>query len=222
MTDKPDIRESQVESQIDTLEEDMRMWAEEYIARLPEGSSPKNRLCFQGLLMHIHRRMFRPKRLEYSREYGIHNTTIDTRDILGLYRIYDVYRSLCSEYQQECLQAGFLNLTGISKDIFNQWSRGQSIPCKDPNLKHFWTDFTQLVNSNSEASLSTSMLQGNFMAYATLKCWYGWREDGQATITQQSETPTLLSRDDLEALADSASGLGIPELDQIPEPSEIG
>jgi hypothetical protein len=66
------------------------------------------------------------------------------------------------------------------------------------------------------------MLQGNFMAYATLKCWYGWREDGQATITQQSETPTLLSRDDLEALADSASGLGIPELDQIPEPSEIG
>lgn len=54
--------------------------------------------------------------------------------------------------------------------------------------RELWVGFAKRVKQGSEQSLSESMLSGNLMAYATLKCWYGWKEEPQQ-LQVISETP---------------------------------
>lgn len=214
--------QEQIESEIELYENDVYVYADEYVASLPEGSNPHNRLCFNGLLRYVYRHMFQPPTYEVIPGVGLKTTILDTRDIVMLYKVRDIFNDLSNRYQVEPLLANFCIFTGIPQALIFAWSRGNDIPCRDPALKPLWLNFGKLLNECSEHALSQSMLQGNFMAYATLKCWYGWREDGPAAIAQQSEQPTLLSRDDLEALADSVSSPALPASDREKVLPEIG
>ena len=214
--------QEQIESEVELYENDVYVYADEYVASLPEGSNPHNRLCFNGLLRYVYRHMFKPSSYDYIPGVGLRTTTLDTRDIIMLYKVRDLFYDLSNRYQVEPLLANFCIFTGIPQELILAWGNGNRIPCHDPALKQLWVIFNKSLIDGSEHALSQSMLQGNFMAYATLKCWYGWREDGPAAIAQQSEQPTLLSRDDLEALADSVSSPALPSPDREKVPPEIG
>ena len=91
-------------------------------------------------------------------------------------------------YKKEFTLNSFSFLTGIDELTINRWSEGKQIPdYADSNIpSNIWCIFAKKVKSNSEKALHDSMLNGNLMAYATLKCWYGWQETPQAQVIQVS------------------------------------
>ena len=74
-----------------------------------------------------------------------------------------------------------------------------------------WVDFAKKINENSEMALSESMLQGNVMAYAQLKCWYGWSEAPQKIEITGPQAPAL-SQDEIHQIAEQAANTSTAEL----------
>ena len=158
-------------------------YVDDYINSLNNPDDIKDRLCFSGCLRHIYRNMFKPGFDDYI--ISNRNSTIDYANINELYFVYDLYLQLCNKYKKEYTLNGFLTLTGISKEVFLSWLEYKNIPKHDVKYSNdLWRDFVKTVKSNSEQSLHESMLNGNLMAYATLKCWYGWKEEQTVNINQ--------------------------------------
>ena len=58
-----------------------------------------------------------------------------------------------------------------------------------------WVAFAKKLDENSENALSDSMLGGNLMAYAQLKCWYGWTETPQRIEVVGGQIPDQTAAD---------------------------
>ena len=86
-------------------------------------------------------------------------------------------------------------MSGIETITIRAWREGKQIPDYIGNIPiNAWAFFAEKVFINSEQSLSESMLQGNLMAYAQLKCWYGWQETPQTQqITIAAPTQSALN-----------------------------
>lgn len=161
-------------------------FVDEYISGLENKDDIKNRICFSGCLRYVYNHLFKPG----FNDYIINNRTsiIDYSDINELYFVYDLFLQLCSKYKIEYTLNGFLTLTGISKEVFLSWLEYKNIPKHDMKYSNdLWRDFVKKVKANSEQSLHESMLGGNLMAYATLKCWYGWKEEQTINVNQISQ-----------------------------------
>lgn len=180
-------------------------FVDEYISGLEDKEDIKNRICFSGCLRYIYNHLFKPGFNDYI--ISNRNSTIDYSDINELYFVYDLYLQLCSKYKIEYTLNGFLTLTGISKDIINNWQELKQIPKHDMKYSNdLWKTFVEKVKSNSEQALHESMLGGNLMAYATLKCWYGWKEEQTVNINQ-------ISNNNIQSIESIAQNHNI----QIPE-----
>ena len=76
--------------------------------------------------------------------------------------------------------------------------------CVYQSLKK-WQFFAEKVYNNSEQALSESMLQGNLMSYAMLKCWFSWSENPQVQqiqiIAPQQNANTIAQKYNFATLA---------------------
>lgn len=194
-------------------EADIRETAIDYIQSLENPEDIKNRIVFSGCIRHIYKRLFQPDIKDIVRNNR--NSLIDYGKIDDLIYIYNAFIDLCCMYKQEYTTNKFLTLTGISRQQFNEWLNDRCIPEHDERIpKSAWHDFAKKIKDNSEAALSDSMLSGNLMAYAQLKCWYNWTETPQQLVINSGST---LSHDTLEQIAErrKTSPLQLPEKPDI-------
>ena len=194
-------------------ENDIRETAIDYIQSLDNPEDIKNRIVFSGCIRHIYKRLFQPDIKDIVRNNR--NSLIDYGKIDDLIYIYNAFIDLCCMYKQEYTTNKFLTLTGISRQQFNEWLNDRCIPEHDERIPmSAWHDFAKKIKENSEAALSDSMLSGNLMAYAQLKCWYNWKEDNTITINTNTNQ---ISQQTLEQIAErrKRDPLQLPEKPDI-------
>lgn len=157
--------------------------AEQYIYNiLPDKEDVNNRLAFSGVLRYIYSQLFKPS--DYDICINNQNSKIPYNDIISIQTAYNTFIDLCCKYKKEYTVNSFSAMSGIDTQCIRAWKEGKRIPDYiDSQIpRTSWQFFAEKVFINSEQALSESMLQGNLMAYAQLKCWYGWQETPQ---TQQ-------------------------------------
>lgn len=168
---------------VEITENDIFRVAEEYINSVldfPEDIT-KKRNTFYGCLKYIYSKLFQPSK--YDRIINNQNCLVAYSDIFSLYSLYDCFIDLCCKYHMEFTQNSFYFFSGITVATLQNWKDNIKIPEHDNSLANsLWISYAQKIFNNSELALHNSMLDGNLMAYATLKCWYGWQETPQ---TQQ-------------------------------------
>lgn len=162
---------------IDVYEHKIYQLCDEYMERLKDSDDIKSRITFNGMLRYIYQNLFKPTKDMII--YNNRSSTLDYSDIGLLMDIYNIFIDICALYKKEYTKNRFMTMTGISKDTLKNWEKGHKIPTVDGMPSSAWVDFAKKIKENSEQALSDSMLDGNLMAYAQLKCWYGWREEPQ-------------------------------------------
>ena len=158
--------------------------AEQYIYNiLPDKDDVSNRLAFSGVLRYIYSQLFKPS--DYDICINNQNSKIPYNDIISIQTCYNTFIDLCCKYKKEYTVNSFSAMSGIETITLRAWKDGKQIPDYAGNIPtNAWAFFAEKVFINSEQSLSESMLQGNLMAYAQLKCWYGWQEQPQVQQIQ--------------------------------------
>ena len=179
-------------------ENDIRETAIDYIQSLDNPEDIKNRIVFSGCIRHIYKRLFQPDIKDIVRNNR--NSLIDYGKIDDLIYIYNAFIDLCCLYKQEYTTNKFLTLVGLSRNQFNDWLNNKHIPEHDDRIPNVsWSHFAKKIKENSEAALSDSMLSGNLMAYAQLKCWYNWTETPQQIVVNSGNS---ISQQTLEQIAE--------------------
>ena len=161
--------------------------AQEYIDYvLPDKQDINNRLAFSGCLRYIYTNLFKPS--DYDICINNQTSKIPYQDIVSIQTAYNTFIDLCCMYKKEFLTTSFSFMTGIQEQTINDWSVGKQIPDYiNPGIPtNAWQFIAKKIKANSEKALHESMLNGNLMAYATLKCWYGWQETPQTQVIQVS------------------------------------
>lgn len=161
--------------------------AQEYIDYvLPDKQDINNRLAFSGCLRYIYTNLFKPS--DYDICINNQLSKIPYQDIVSIQTAYNTFIDLCCMYKKEFSLSSFSFLTGIDERTINAWAENKCIPdyANSEIPTNAWMNFGRKLKANSEKALSESMLNGNLMAYAQLKCWYGWQETPQAQVIQVS------------------------------------
>lgn len=131
------------------------------------GDNNINRVSFSNFINMLSSNVFRSN----IKKFCNIKTILDTYNVDVLEFVYNnIYIYFCLKYNIEPTQNRFLMMVNIDRDTFNIWA-------KNPSDKRF--GFVKMVKANSEQALADSMLNGNLMAYAQLKCWHGWTETPQ-------------------------------------------
>lgn len=185
--------------------------AEQYIYNiLPDKEDVNNRLAFSGVLRYIYSQLFKPS--DYDICINNQNSKIPYNDIISIQTAYNTFIDLCCKYRKEYTVNSFSAMSGIETITIRAWKDGKQIPDYINNNipTNAWILFSQKVFINSEQSLSESMLNGNLMAYAQLKCWYGWQETPQ---TQQIQITAPQQNADAIAQKYNFASLPLPPKD---------
>ena len=98
----------------------------------------------------------------------------------------------------EFTQNSFYFFSGISIQTLDCWKNNTRIPDNNMGLPtNLWSDYAKKIINNSELSLHYSMLDGNLMAYASLKCLFGWKEENsiqQIQITGPQQNASTIAQ----------------------------
>ena len=172
------------QEEIEVYQNKMWLLVDEYIDGLLEKDDIKNRLCFSGLLRFIYRHLFKPTINDII--YNRRNSIINYSDINALYSVYNMYLDLCAKYKMEYTETGFTTFSGIDLQTINDWKNGKNIPAINGLSTSLWSVFAKKISANSEQSLSESMLNGNTMSLAYLKCKYSWIESSNIQVTSNN------------------------------------
>lgn len=155
-------------------------------------------LQWNYVLMEIERKVFKknplilhkiPRRLD---EY-------DKDKVLA---IYNIFKSLCTKYNQEINQNRFLYFSGIDKQSLYNWSNSGKA-----KLERF--DLCAIIRNDTEQSMSEMLGDKSVNALGTiakLNHYFGWREDGNKTQNiniSVSESPKVIAERYKSALTDS-------------------
>ena len=181
------------ENGAEVYEHEIKRLADEYISSLNDPDDIKNRITFSGLMRYIYNNFFKPTKDMVI--YNNRSSILDYSDIWLLMDIYNIFIDLCTKYKQEYTKNKFLTMTGISDDTIKNWKKGVKIPAHNGMPSDAWVAFAKKLDENSENALSDSMLGGNLMAYAQLKCWYGWTETPQRIEVVGGQIPDQTAAD---------------------------
>lgn len=197
---------------VDVYEHKIYELCDEYMERLKDSDDIKSRITFNGMLRYIYQNLFKPTKDMII--YNNRSSVLDYSDIGLLMDIYNIFIDICALYKKEYTKNRFMTMTGISKDTLKNWEKGHKIPTVDGMPSSAWVDFAKKITENSEQALSDSMLDGNLMAYAQLKCWYGWREEPQRIEMVNNGEPQQ-SREEIAARHAAYIGAEEPERPEI-------
>lgn len=127
------------------------------------------------------------------------NNQYDYRKVLA---IYNIFKSLCTKYNQEINQNRFLYFTGIDKQSLYNWDNSGKV-------KSQGFDLLAIIRNDTEQSMSEMLGDKGVNALGTiakLNHYFGWREDGNRTQNiniSVSESPKAIADRYKAALTDS-------------------
>lgn len=190
---------------IEVYDTEIDRLVDDYIGTLNDENDIKNRITFSGLMRYIYNNLFKPTKDMVIRNNR--NSILDYSDIALLMDVYNKYIDVCCKYKQEYTLNKFCNMTGISSDTIRNWQKGIKVPTVEGVSSDAWVCFAKKISENSEQALSESMLNGNLMAYAQLKCWYNWKEEPQQIAILSGSAPKM-SESELEQIASKQATIG--------------
>ena len=188
------------QEEIEVYENKMWLLVDEYIDGLIDKDDIKNRLCFSGLLRFIYKHLFKPTVNDII--YNRRNSIINYSDINALYSVYNMYLDLCAKYKMEYTEMGFTVFSGIDIQTLTDWRNGKNIPAINGLSTSLWSAFSQRISKNSELALSESMLNGNTMSLAYLKCKYSWIEQSNIQVTANTNNNNIVPLSEIAAKHD--------------------
>ena len=127
------------------------------------------------------------------------NNQYDYRKVLA---IYNIFKSLCTKYNQEINQNRFLYFSGIDKQSLYNWDNSGKV-------KSQGFDLLAIIRNDTEQSMSEMLGDKGVNALGTiakLNHYFGWREDGNKSQTVNitvSESPKTIADRYKAALTDS-------------------
>ena len=127
------------------------------------------------------------------------NNQYDYRKVLA---IYNIFKSLCTKYNQEINQNRFLYFSGIDKQSLYNWDNSGKV-------KSQGFDLLAIIRNDTEQSMSEMLGDKGVNALGTiakLNHYFGWREDGNKAQTVNitvSESPKTIADRYKAALTDS-------------------
>jgi len=127
------------------------------------------------------------------------NNQYDYRKVLA---IYNIFKSLCTKYNQEINQNRFLYFSGIDKQSLYNWDNSGKV-------KSQGFDLLAIIRNDTEQSMSEMLGDKSVNALGTiakLNHYFGWREDGNKSQTVNitvSESPKAIADRYKAALTDS-------------------
>ena len=127
---------------------------------------------------------------------------LDEYDKDKVLAIYNIFKSLCTKYNQEINQNRFLYFSGIDKQSIYNWSNGSKV-------KPERFDLLAIIRNDTEQSMSEMLGDKGVNALGTiakLNHYFGWREDGNRTQNiniSVSESPKAIADRYKAALTDS-------------------
>ena len=155
-------------------------------------------LQWNYVLMEIERKVFKKNPLILHIIPNINNQ-YDKNKVLA---IYNIFKSLCTKYNQEINQNRFLYFTGIDKQSLYNWDNNGKT-----KLNGF--DLCAIIRNDTEQSMSEMLGDKSVNALGTiakLNHYFGWREDGNKTQNiniSVSESPKVIAERYKSALTDS-------------------
>lgn len=130
------------------------MIMDEYIEELEDRSMIYDVNVYGGLLKRIYSTLFRPSRND--RVLYNSNTKLDTSDIYTLDDIWNVYTDIAAKCKRAILIEDFSVLTGIHKDTFYSWAKGEY-----RNASSAHSDFTKKWIQDAKTSRLRGASAGN-------------------------------------------------------------
>lgn len=127
------------------------------------------------------------------------NNQYDYKKVLA---IYNIFKSLCTKYNQEINQNRFLYFSGIDKQSLYNWDNSGKV-------KSQGFDLLAIIRNDTEQSMSEMLGDKGVNALGTiakLNHYFGWREDGNKAQTVNitvSESPKAIADRYKAALTDS-------------------
>lgn len=127
------------------------------------------------------------------------NNQYDKNKVLA---IYNIFKSLCTKYNQEINQNRFLYFSGIDKQSLYNWDNGGK-------TKPYGFDLLAIIRNDTEQSMSEMLGDKSVNALGTiakLNHYFGWREDGsrpQNVNITVSEAPKAIADRYRAVLTDS-------------------
>lgn len=127
------------------------------------------------------------------------NNQYDYKKVLA---IYNIFKSLCTKYNQEINQNRFLYFSGIDKQSLYNWDNNGKV-------KSQGFDLLAIIRNDTEQSMSEMLGDKSVNALGTiakLNHYFGWREDQNRTQNiniSVSESPKVIADRYKAALTDS-------------------
>jgi len=155
-------------------------------------------LQWNYVLMEIYDRVFKKNPLILRVNDRINNQ-YDKDKVLA---IYNIFKSLCTKYNQEINQNRFLYFSGIDKQSLYNWDN-------NGKAKPYGFDLLAIIRNDTEQSMSEMLGDKSVNALGTiakLNHYFGWREDGnrpQNVNITVSEAPKAIADRYRAVLTDS-------------------
>lgn len=143
---------------------------------------------FKGMLKYIYINLFklRPGDIKYNNK----NCRVDYGDIELLNNIWDMYTALCYERLQKPTILNFCVMTGISRDIINDWEHGNfRSKGEGATREHFHA--VKKWRAECESAALDVAFSGNPGGMFILKSVYGYTEQPQRIEIAAAGGPTV-------------------------------
>lgn len=155
-------------------------------------------LQWNYVLMEIERKVFKKNPLILHVNDRLNNQ-YDYKKVLA---IYNIFKSLCTKYNQEINRNRFLYFTGIDSQSLYNWDNSSKAKLDGFALG-------EIIRRDTEQSMSEMLGDKSVNALGTiakLNHYFGWREDGNKTQNiniSVSESPKVIADRYKAALTDS-------------------
>lgn len=165
---------------IELYENDVFMYADEYIATLNYPDDIYNTSCFDGMIDYIYTRVFKPKKGQKVLYHNTKNTILDTADIETLDDIWRICKRLCGKYKKRITILRFCTLIGIDKETVSTWINGSIRGPKGGETSSAHSVTAKKWKSEAESALLSGAVDDNSVGCIfALKANHGYTEQPQ-------------------------------------------
>ena len=197
---------------IEVYKANMQTAEMEYIQQFPDKDDLYNTDVFNGLIDYINLKVFkadkRTRQFKANAYYnGVQNSVLDYSDTETLYGLWIYYKLLCSKYKKTPTQWQYCTFTGVSKETFNDWMRGDTRKASPSHMQ-----LVKKIHAECEAVTAGKVINNNSVgAMFILKAGgFQWREDQHVVLETQQQ-----QHDSAEQIASRHATAELPEKPQL-------
>lgn len=161
---------------------------------------------FEAAFRYVYKKLFKPDKTTV--RYNNKNTKIDLRDIDELNVIADAYIDIIKDYAIIPYDKFFLELTGIHRDTFNSWYRGEY---NHGGLSNLYSDLVKKIQCLPKEQTINRMTGTpvNLLALANNEPEFRMEYNSKRQL--EEVTARQLSGEDIRAMLTARSGQNEPK-----------